>query len=164
MSNYNVIHSDVNARDIGTVIFYDFSINESTVASVKLRPIYVDIRVYAGEGPVPHFHLVTKDRSFDCCICIFDNYYFNHGTHQSVLNSTQRKALNEFLSSINNESLHMTIWESIRYEWIVNNKYTDGRNGDYPKNQPDYTEIRPFSEYKTKKKSEKAYIKKLYKW
>lgn len=159
MNNYNSIHSDVNARDIGTITFYDFGINESTVASIKLRPIYVDIRVYTGEGPIPHFHLVTRDKSFDCCICIFDNYYFNHGTHQSVLNSVQRKSLNDFLSSINNES-SITNWESIRYAWILNNKYTDGRNGDYPKNQPDYTEIRPFSEYKTKKKSEKDYIKK----
>lgn len=163
MNNYNAIHSDVNARRIGTITFFDFGIGESTIGSVKLRPIYVDIKVYGGEGPIPHFHMVTKDKSFDCCICIFDNYYFCHGGHQSVLNGVQRKSLNEFLSSPNHKSPYITNWQYIRDIWIANNEDTDGRHGDYPLNQPDYTEIRPFSEYKTKKKSEKTYIKKLYK-
>jgi len=157
MSNYNLIHNNTNRRHIGTIIFSN--INEATTAS---KQIPVDILIYVGEGPIPHFHMVSKDKSFDCCVCIFDNYYFNHGTHQSVLNTTQRKKLNEFLSSLNQESLSMTFWESIRFVWIINNKYTDGRRDHYPLNQPDYTEIRPFSEYKTKKKSEKAYIKRLY--
>jgi hypothetical protein len=158
MSNYNLIHNNTNRRHIATITFSDN--NEATVAS---KQIPVDILLYVGEGPIPHFHMVSKDKSFDCCICIFDNYYFSHGMHQSVLNTTQRKSLNEFLSSPNPEFPSATIWETIRYEWIVNNKYTDGRNGDYPTSQPDYTNIRPFSEYKTKKKSEKAYIKRLYK-
>ena len=97
MSNYNVIHSDVNARHIGQVTFFDICLNESTIGSVKLRPIYVDIKVYGGEGPIPHFHIVNKSEGFDCCVCIFDNCYFSHGTHQSILNAVQRKSLNKFL-------------------------------------------------------------------
>jgi hypothetical protein len=158
MNNYNLIHNNTNRRHIATITFSDN--NEATVAS---KQIPVDILLYVGEGPIPHFHMVSKDKSFDCCICIFDNYYFSHGTHQSVLNTEQRKLLNDFLSSQNHDSPCATNWQCIRYVWIVNNKYTDGRNGDYPTNQPDYTIIRPFSGYKTKKKSEKDYIKRLYK-
>lgn len=163
MNNYNLIHNNANARYAGQITFFDTSLNEATVASIRLRPITVDIRVYAGEGPVPHFHIVNKSEGFDCCVCIFDNYYFDHGNHQSVLSSVQRKTLNEFLSSPNHDSPYITNWQFIRDIWIANNRDTDGRNGDYPLNQPDYTNIRPFSEYKTKKKSEKAYIKRLYK-
>lgn len=158
MNNYNLIHNNTNRRHIATITFSDT--NEATVGS---KQIPVDIRVYAGEGPVPHFHIVNKSERFDCCVCIFDNYYFDHGTHQSVLSSVQRKTLNEFLSSPNHDSPYMTNWQNIRSIWIANNRDTDGRNGDYPLNQPDYTNIESFSDYKTKKKSEKAYIKRLYK-
>jgi hypothetical protein len=159
MSNYNLIHNNTNRRHIATITFSDN--NEATVTS---KQIPVDILLYVGEGPIPHFHIVSKDKSFDCCICIFDNYYFSHGgMYQSVLNTEQRKLLNDFLSSPNHDSPYATNWQCIRYLWIAFNRGTDGRKEHYPIDQPDYTNIRPFTEYKTKKKSEKAYIKRLYK-
>lgn len=158
MNNYNLIHNNTNRRHIATITFSNN--NEATVAS---KQIPIDILLYVGEGPIPHFHMVSKDKSFDCCICIFDNYYFNHGgMHQSSLDTEQRKLLNDFMSSPNHDSPYATNWQCIRSIWIANNEDTDGRRNHYPLNQPDYTSIRPFSEYKTKKKSEKAYIKRLY--
>lgn len=158
MNNYNLIHNNTNRRRIATITFSNN--NEATVAS---KQIPVDILLYVGEGPIPHFHMVSKNKSFDCCICIFDNYYFSHDMHQTALDSVQRKTLNDFLSLPNHYSPYATNWQIIRSLWIVFNRGTDGRKEHYPIDQPDYTEIRPFSEYKTKKKSEKAYIKRLYK-
>lgn len=155
MNNHNLIHNNTNRRHIATMTLFDNNAGS--------KPISVDILLYVGEGPIPHFHMVSKDKSFDCCICIFDNYYFSHGMHQIVLDPVQRISLNDFLDLPNHNSPYATNWQIIRSLWIIFNRGTDGRREHYPIYQPDYTEIRPFSEYKTKKKSEKAYIKRLYK-
>ena len=107
MNNYNLIHNNTNRRHIATMTLFDNDAGS--------KPILVDILLYVGEGPIPHFHMVSKDKSFDYCICIFDNYYFSHGTHQSVLDPVQRISLNDFLDLPNHDSPYATNWQCIRF-------------------------------------------------
>ena len=44
---------------------------------------------------MPHFHIISNDKSFECCICIFDNRFFNHGKHQGILTRKDWKILDE---------------------------------------------------------------------
>ena len=95
------------------------------------------IYVYSGEGTIPHFHIIPKN-DIECCICIYEPLYFNHGNKQGKLNSKQRKILNEWLKEANYANSKLTNWEGIAYAWFIG-------NGDkyIPKNpkQPNYSDM-----------------------
>lgn len=129
MRTYEKIHSDENRR-FCCEMELEF---EKYVGTT-------DINVYTNEGPIPHFHIESKSEGFDCCICIFEAYYFSHGSHTDTLNSKQKKQLDNFLSEKSKFNRKLSNWEFIRDAWISANHKTDGIS-DYPMSKPNYRYI-----------------------
>lgn len=141
-------HNDLEYYRIGTIIFDDEFIMEkqiqtgNTFNSKSIGECVIDI--YPNEGPIPHFHIYNKDKSFNTCIRIYENMYFSHGgKYTDKFNSKQCKQLNEYLKQINPKiSLRpTTIWESIVIEWENTSTY------NYPykvSSQPHYEDMTMF--------------------
>ena len=96
------------------------------------------IYVYSDEGTIPHFHIIPKNGSSECCVCIYEPLYFNHGNKQLQLNSKQRKILNKWLKSEFKYNKKVTNWEVISTAWIIGNgdKYAPNLPS-----QPNYTNL-----------------------
>ena len=148
-------HEDKEYVDIlsaGIIIFSD-SLNESEInyKNSRIKPKKIGeckVEVYGSEGPIPHFHIYNKDKSFNCCIRIYDNHFFSHGNkYRDILNTSQCRELDEWLRQINDKSLvPMTNWQAIVYMWEAANgecKYPESKK---VKVQPDYTKINTFKD------------------
>lgn len=74
-------------------------------------------------GKIPHFHYRDADNwgKFHTCICILESKYFHHGNKQDVLNSKQRKDLQQFLESESEEFEGLTNWQVLVRQWNLNN-------------------------------------------
>ena len=96
---------------------------ERTIGNVNINKIGVcSVRVYNGEGQIPHFHIINKDGSFDCCICIYSNNYFSHPGHADQFSSNkQLEKLNTWLDQTDKKNRSNTNWETICQEWEKNN-------------------------------------------
>jgi len=99
------------------------------------------VRVYSGEGPIPHFHVVDTKNGNESCIRIDCADYFSHDTKTYKLNSKEKKKLIEFLNTISpfeedeNKTYYMLIWA----EWNRNNpEYRISK----PQSIPDYSELK----------------------
>ena len=96
------------------------------------------IYIYSNEGTIPHFHIIPKNNTGECCICIFEPFYFNHGSKQLRLNSKQRKILDNWMNERSKSFPEITNWILISRLWSIGNgdKYV-------PKNpiQPNYTDL-----------------------
>ena len=154
-------HSNFNYNEITLVgeFSIDYDENDLLLEDRKIADIIksgkktlnYQIYVYSNEGPVPHFHLIEttekdRDKKTDCCICIFEAKYFDHGSHVSALNNKELKILDSFLRSKNNTNT--SYWQSIVLFWDYSNpdnakKYPQFRLSTI---QPDYTHM---VEYKT---------------
>lgn len=91
-------------------------------------------------GNIPHFHIVDKatlGRDFHTCIKIETPEYFHHEGKEDVLNSKQRKNLNDFLK--NKNDLGVTNWKYLVTTWNINNS---NKNVDKDIIQPDYTNLK----------------------
>lgn len=91
-------------------------------------------------GNIPHFHIVDKatlGRDFHTCIKIEAPEYFHHEGKEDVLNSKQRKNLNDFLK--NKNELGVTNWRYLVTTWNINNS---NKNVDKDIVQPDYTKLK----------------------
>lgn len=95
------------------------------------------IYVYSGEGTIPHFHIISND-GFECCICIYEALYFNHGSKQSRLNSKQRKILDDWMGDPSLTNSKLTNWEAIDFAWRIGNgdNYVSKN-----KKKPDYSNM-----------------------
>lgn len=130
---------------IGIINFSESVLSEGSVGSINLgkRIGACKVYVYPNEGPVPHFHLLSESNDFESCICIYSNNYFDHGSKIGILNSKQRKELNDWLKSDASEysTVKGTYWDLIAVAWRMN-------NGDkyIPKVQkmPDYLNLANF--------------------
>ena len=147
---YDEIHNDKNRSTIGVIDnFISEVTTEAKVGRIGVTKIgKVAINVYAGEGPVPHFHIEGND--FSCCVCIFDNRYFDHGTHQDTLNRKQLKELDSFMREISKNDPYRTNWELCKLLWEVNNVSDNSNIGivlrynleyKHKTKQPDYTKL-----------------------
>ena len=92
-------------------------------------------------GNIPHFHIVdthTLGAEFHTCVEIRTNRYFHHTGKEDILNSKQRKALNEFLKD-KHKNKSFSNWSWLLQLW------NDGNNSsvevDELQIQPDYTNI-----------------------
>lgn len=91
-------------------------------------------------GNIPHFHIVDKatlGRNFHTCIKIETPEYFHHEGKEDVLNSKQRKNINDFLK--NKNELGVTNWKYLVTTWNINNS---NKNVDKDIIQPDYTKLK----------------------
>ena len=89
-----------------------------------MSPIYIgrsDIYVYSNEGTIPHFHIIPKNGKSEICICIFEPFYFNHGSKQLRLNSKQRKILDDWLEQQSTIAPEVTNWRLICISWETGN-------------------------------------------
>lgn len=82
------------------------------------------VRVYSGEGDIPHFHIVDVQNGNETCIRIDVPEYFLHGDKTFTLNSKQKKKLIEFLNTVSEyeEDCGKTYYELIWEEWNRNNR------------------------------------------
>ena len=139
-----------NSIIIGTIIF-DEVINENEIKSRSGRFNSKGIgeciiEVYPNEGQIPHFHLSNVNRTFNCCIRIYENKYFKHGNYTDILNSKQCRQLNNYLKEICEKDNNKTIWEYIIFVWNdcnPNCKYPEYKKTDI---QPHYENMREFND------------------
>ena len=105
---------------IGTINLGEFDIRENTLDTVHFGKGLGDckIQVFNNEGIIPHFHITSKGENFECCVCIFEPLYFNHGRKNGKLDANQRKQLNKWLCSPSNAVVgNLTNWENIVLSW-----------------------------------------------
>lgn len=90
-------------------------------------------------GNIPHFHIrdiSTKGNVFHTCVQIEHNIYFHHTGKENILNSKERKLLNDFLKS--NDKYGELNWKVLIKEWNRNNSNIEV---DINTPQPDYNVI-----------------------
>lgn len=129
---------------IGEIDFTENVFNEDEIGRTMFKDLGMcKILVYGGERTIEHFH-IESPKGYSICICIYTAHYFAHGTHKDILNSSQKKQLNKWMSQENSKYL-TTNWKAIESEWWRHN----GNPKDRPKNpvQPDYSQLQ---NYKTK--------------
>lgn len=130
----------VGTIDLGSV-FQEGSTGRLSFNSIGECSVYV----YSDEGPVPHFHIISKNKKFHCCVCIYEPLYFNHGYKTDTLNANQRKLLNNWLKEKHYKA-PMTNWEVIDLLWDSNNEENKKYKIQKTSTQPDYTNM---ENYKT---------------
>lgn len=100
------------------------------------------VGVCSNEGNnIPHFHITGED--VDCCIQIYDNKYFEHGTHNGTLkNKDNCQILNFWLCQKYKNNSNITRWDAISNLWVELN----GVPNNITLYQPNYDEIKPYKE------------------
>lgn len=99
------------------------------------------IEVYGGEGPIPHFHIIGLTKKFECCPCIFQPLYFNHGTKTDKLIKNQLKILDLWLREpCTKFGGVLTNWEVIVQLWESCGNPL--KNFKLDSTQPDYTKMK----------------------
>lgn len=102
------------------------------------------------EGPIPHVHAESKDKSFGCCVCLHDALYFPHGNDpltKGVFNSKQRKEFDKWMNKTNvSGDPSLTNFEYAAFLWykFFNEKYGEmyRRNGITYNIKPDYVNMK----------------------
>lgn len=130
MDWYSKIHNINNELIIGDEFDLESYVNEVTIVSDNLSKIgKIKIRVYENEGTIPHFHIDSLNDKFHCCICIYDNKYFDHGKYQDKLTNNQAKALDQLLrTKLTIRNVTQSVWDHIALAWEL-------ANGDNPYNK-----------------------------
>lgn len=128
---------------IGYINFSDSIYEQEVGGNKRYKPKGIGeckIEVYGpNEGSVPHFHIQSLDKSFQCCVCIYSNNYFSHGSYTGKLNTKQCKELNEWLNLIQKNSFgKLTNWETIVVMWEGSNPECKFPKGRKVKIQPHY--------------------------
>lgn len=140
-------HKNFEYYKIGIIDFTDISsITEEQIQdNRRFNPKSIGqckINVYPNEGPIPHFHIFNKDKTFESCIRIYENMYFSHGgKYKDTLNPKQCRQLNEYLKSPSPRLEKITLWEEIMLYWENATTY------NYPKKcktQPHYENMTLF--------------------
>ena len=84
------------------------------------------IKIYSGEGPIPHFHFYEVQSKRSGCIKILDASYFPHGgKYLDTLKSWEVDDLIKWLSEesifFKKRGLDTTNWQAICILWDQNN-------------------------------------------
>lgn len=123
---------------LGIITFSD-SINEDLVGKTSVSGLgECKVEVYSNEGPRPHFHLVKKDGSDATCIQLNIADYFLHGHYNLILNTAQKKHLNEWLKT-KYKNTDKSKWEKACELWKTNNPIYAAKIT--ATSQPDYTQL-----------------------
>lgn len=101
------------------------------------------IKVYGGEGPIPHFHFYETQSRRAGCLKILEASYSVHGRYLDDLKRDERRELVDWLRALDPEALEQgwkrTNWQAICYEWNKNNPQYKLENPNPP--IPDYMKI-----------------------
>lgn len=113
---------------------------EDTIGSFKSKGKTLFVKVFSNEGPIPHFHLMDKDKKFETCIQILKPEYFLHGTKMDILNSQQIKDLVKFLNKKDYANKRLTNFVAICRAWNLSS--SNEIKVPLKKNSiPDYSEL-----------------------
>lgn len=135
-------HVDPDVITLGTINFKNILAEREIASNNRFKGRYIGeckVQVYGNEGQIPHFHIESLDKKFDCCVRIYEPYFFQHGTHQDLLNGYQCKQLDKWLKNI--EKFSNTNWQNIVLTWIGMNpdcKYPENQKVN---NQPNYSNM-----------------------
>lgn len=115
----------------------------SRVGFIPMRGKTFEIYVNTGDpGEIPHFHLRDKDdwEAFHTCIRIDQPEYFHHGSKCDVLNSREKKALQQFMIApvTHKYANRLNNWEMVCMLWDTNNSDVKIPEGTV---QSDYTQL-----------------------
>lgn len=103
----------------------------------------IEIMIYEGEGPVPHFHFYDRQTERKGCIRLDVPEYFQHGIYKDKLTRAERKNLNEWVRSFHSPfkplGINLTVYQYMLILW-------DDNNPNYPikgdPEIPDYLSLR----------------------
>lgn len=119
---------------------YDKNLELEEMARVGYLTPKLEIYVNTNDGgDIPHFHIrdvSSRGNEFHTCIQIKENKYFHHTGKEDVLNSKERKQLNDFLQS--NDKYGELNWKVLIKEWNRNNSNMEV---DINTPQPNYNTI-----------------------
>lgn len=109
--------------DYGEVGF-DSDFNPTCAAPELKRTIgdpcyFVEVRS-RDNGSIPHFHVYTKDRKVESCVCMNMANYFLHEKYHKPLDRSVINALNVMLDKIEKNNGGKTNWELLSDEWNRN--------------------------------------------
>lgn len=139
-SIHNFIKESIEPCRIGSFYVVE-NISEGNIGDFKGGKYLLNVDVWMKEGgTIPHFHVSDNNKNIDACIMINEARYFSHGYHSGKLNTKQRKALNDFLSSKN--EINVVNYDLLKFTWNRNNSNVQV---DLKIEQPDYRFI---SDYK----------------
>ena len=141
---YTDIHKDDECFCVAEINLEQFideeEFNEEVIAYVKLQPYGIcKIQMYSNEGPIPHFHIENKNKSFICCIRLDKPEYFKHGFKTGDLNNKQIKELIKVLNE-KPEKDEMTNFEAMCFYWN-RDVSIKGPKLKKPYTMPDYTKL-----------------------
>lgn len=101
------------------------------------------IKIYSGEGAVPHFHFYENQSGRKGCLKILEASYFVHGNYLDGLKRDERKELMDWLQQINSNyakrGWQATNWQVICLLWDQNNPSAKLKDPNPP--IPDYMKI-----------------------
>ena len=106
--------------DIGNEILDEQKLGDT---NLKYKLGTCGIYVYNNEWQIPHFHIKTKDKKWECCIEIYRPLYFNHGTKQGKLNNKQCELLDTWMNK-KSTLLPVTNWDMIDALWATSQNPT----------------------------------------
>ena len=105
--------SFIGELDLGNEILDEQKLGDT---NLKYKLGTCGIYVYNKEGQIPHFHIKSKDKKWECCVEIYRPLYFNHGSKQGKLNNKQCELLDEWLKK-KTFQFNITNWENISLSW-----------------------------------------------
>ena len=119
-----------------------------TIATIDFNDVIAEQQVQGNKRFNPNFHIFSKDKKFDTCIRIYENFYFSHGgKYKDIFNSKQCKQLNEYLKQDYTKGrVKITIWDEIIFSWYILNPdciYPDNKKAN---NQPHYENLSMFKD------------------
>lgn len=131
-------------------IGFDSDFNPSCAAPELKRTIddpYYILEVRSKDnGSIPHFHVYTKNRDVQSCICMNMAKYFLHEPYQKPLAHGVIKALNIMLDKVEKKNDGKTNWELLSDEWNKNpernKKVTQEVHPVYAATMPNYNQVR----------------------
>lgn len=100
-----------------------------------------EIHIEGSEGYTPHMHICIKSgKDVVLRIELLDNKYFREKDDKcNTLNTSERKALDEYLSELADKNYKINNWEYMCMTW---NRYNPAHEIDLSKNsKPNYTII-----------------------
>lgn len=102
-----------------------------------------EIKVYGNEGKIPHFHIVNKDKKFNCPVCINDCRYFTHGSKNDTLNNEQAEELYKVMTRKSELKTFAgkSVWKVVLMAWVIAN---DEGNVIIRKRPPKYSDINKY--------------------
>ena len=106
--------------DLGNEILDEHKLGDT---NLKYKLGTCGIYVYNNEGQIPHFHIKSKDKKWECCIEIYRPLYFNHGSKQGKLNNKQCELLDTWMNK-KSTLLPVTNWDIIDALWVTSQNPT----------------------------------------